>query len=56
MIVDKQLIDYSHHQNPKVNVYTVDVKPAIKRLIKNGIDGIIINDITTPKEAINKIK
>jgi len=56
VIVDKQLIDYSHHQNLKVNVYTVDVKPAIKRLIKNGVDGIMTNNIIAAKEAINKIK
>ena len=56
VIVDKQLIDYSHYQNIKVNVYTVDVKPAIKRLIKNGVDGVITNDINAAKEVINKIK
>ena len=56
VIIDKQLIDYSHHQNLKVNVYTVDVKLAMKRLIKNGVDGIITNDIIAAKEVVNKIK
>ena len=55
LIVDEQLIDYSHQQNLKLNVYTVDVKPAIKRLIKNGVDGIITNDIIAVKDVINKI-
>ena len=56
MIVDKQLIDYSHQRKLRVNAYTVDVKPAIRRLIKNGVDGIITNDIIAAKEVINKIK
>jgi len=56
VIVDKQLIDYSHLQNLKVNVYTVDLKLAIKKLIKNGVDGIITNDIIAVKDVINKIK
>ncbi|NVM43645.1 MAG: hypothetical protein HWN79_01920 [Candidatus Lokiarchaeota archaeon] len=56
VIVDKQLIDYSHQRKLRVNVYTVDVKPVIRRLIKNGVDGILTNDIIAAKEVINKIK
>jgi glycerophosphoryl diester phosphodiesterase len=54
-LVDKQLIDYSHQQGLKVNVYTVDVKPTIKRLIRYGIDGIMTNDIILAKKAIRSL-
>ncbi len=56
VLVDKQFIDYSHLQNLKVNVYTVDLKLAMKKLIKNGVDGIITNDIIALKDVINKVK
>ncbi|MHA1670018.1 MAG: glycerophosphodiester phosphodiesterase [Promethearchaeota archaeon] len=56
VIVNKQLIDYSHRQNLKVTVFTVDVKPAMKKLIRYGVDGIITNDIIAAKEVINNIK
>ena len=51
-LVDKQLIDYSHQQHLKVNVYVVDVQPTIKRLIRYGIDGIMTNNLISANKAI----
>jgi len=56
VLVDKPFIDYSHLENLKVNVFTVDLKLAMKKLIKNGVDGIITNDIIALKDVINKVK
>ena len=56
VLVDEQLIEYSHLQDLKVNVFTVDLKYAMKKLIKNGIDGIMTNDILMLKNVISKIK
>ena len=51
-LVDKQLINYSHQKQLKVNVYVVDVKPTMKRLIRYGIDGIMTNDLISANQAI----
>ena len=51
-LVDKQLIDYSHQQHLKVNVYVVDVAPTMKRLIRYGIDGIMTNNLISANKAI----
>jgi len=53
-IVDQKFVDYAHKYNIKVFPWTVDSKPAIKKIIKYGVDGIITNDITRVKEIVNR--
>ena len=53
-LVDNQFIDYAHHKNLKVNVWTVDLKTKIKRLIKMGVDGIITNDIPIANQILKR--
>jgi glycerophosphoryl diester phosphodiesterase len=53
-LVNKEFIEYAHEKNLKVNCWTVDSKNAMKKLIKNGVDGIITNDIKRAKELLNR--
>lgn len=52
-LVNKDFIEYAHEQNLKVNCWTVDSKNAMKKLIKNGVDGIITNDIKRVKGLLD---
>lgn len=52
--VDKQLVDYAHNNNLKVNVWTVNEKVDMKKLISIGVDGIITDDIPLAKELLGR--
>jgi len=51
-LVNKDFVNYAHQNGVKVNAWTVDSKIAMKKLIKNGIDGIITNDIKLAKSIM----
>ncbi|MBD3211880.1 MAG: hypothetical protein GF311_04655 [Candidatus Lokiarchaeota archaeon] len=53
-LVNKELIDYAHAKELKVNAWTVDSKRAMEKLIDQGIDGIITNDIKKAKKVLNR--
>ncbi|TXT62865.1 MAG: Glycerophosphoryl diester phosphodiesterase [Promethearchaeota archaeon] len=53
-LVNKELIEYAHKKELKVNVWTVDSKRAMEKLIDQGIDGIITNDIQKAKKVLNR--
>ena len=52
--INKELIEFAHKNNLKVVAWTVDSKVAMKKLIEIGVDGIITNDISKAKEALNQ--
>jgi glycerophosphoryl diester phosphodiesterase len=43
--VDKELVDFSHENGLKINVWTVNETEEMERLIDLGVDGIITDDI-----------
>lgn len=53
-LVDEDLIDYAHENGLKMNAWTVDSKRAMEKLIDQGIDGIITNDIKKAKKILNR--
>ncbi|TFF88944.1 MAG: glycerophosphodiester phosphodiesterase [Promethearchaeota archaeon] len=53
-LVNKDFINYAHQEGLKVNVWTVDSKIAMRKLIKIGIDGIVTNDIKLAKSIFKK--
>jgi len=50
--VDQKFINYSHDNNLKVIVYTVNTKKIMKRFISMGVDGMIVNDIFKAKREL----
>ena len=50
--VDEQFIQYSHKNNLKVFVYTLNTKRTMQRFIDMSIDGIIVNSISKAKEVL----
>jgi len=52
--VDKELVDFAHNNNLKVNVWTVNERPDMERLIKLGVDGIITDDIPLAKQLLDR--
>ena len=53
-LVDQQFVDFAHDNNIKVFAFTVDSGPAMRKLIKFGVDGIIINDIVKAKKVVSR--
>ena len=53
-VVDKELIDIAHNNNLKVNVWTVNERSDMERLIKLGVDGLITDDIPLAKELLGR--
>lgn len=53
-IVNKNLVDFAHKNGIKVNVWTVDRRRAIEKLIEMNIDGIITNDPRFVKDLLTK--
>jgi len=53
--VDKELVDFAHNNNLKVNVWTVNERPDMERLIKLRVDGIITDDIPLAKELLGRL-
>lgn len=52
MMVDQQLIDFAHANDIMVFPWTVDSIVSIKKLIRQGADGIITNDISKVKDIL----
>lgn len=53
-LINADLIEYAHKNGLKVNAWTVDLKSAMKRLIDQGVDGIITNDIRKAKKVLKR--
>lgn len=51
----KKTVDFIHGLNKKVFVWTVNKPEHMKKMIKNGVDGIITDDPATLKEIINQL-
>lgn len=52
--VNKELIEFAHNNNLKVNVWTINERSDMERLIKLGVDGIITDDIPLAKELLGR--
>ncbi|TFF99980.1 MAG: glycerophosphodiester phosphodiesterase, partial [Promethearchaeota archaeon] len=52
-LINQRFLDYAHKNNLKVNIWTVNIKMAMKKYIKMGVDGIITDDIPKAKEVLN---
>lgn len=52
--VDQKLVNYAHVNGLKVNVWTVNERNDIERLIAFGVDGIITDDIQLTKELLGR--
>ena len=55
-LVNQQFVDLAHSNNIKVFPFTVDSGPAMRKLIKFGVDGIITNDVEKVRELLNRKK
>ncbi|MFX1235770.1 MAG: glycerophosphodiester phosphodiesterase [Promethearchaeota archaeon] len=53
-LVNRKFVDFSHEKGLKVFAWTVNSKRKMKKLIKLGIDGILTNDISLLKDALNE--
>ncbi len=52
--VDKEIVDFAHDNDLKVNVWTVNDKDVMERLIEIGVDGIITDDISMANELLGR--
>jgi len=52
--VNKEIVDYCHKSNLKVNVWTVNEQRDMENLIRLGVDGIITDDILLLKKLLNR--
>ena len=52
--IDDEYITFVHKNNLKINVWTVNIKAAMKKLIKMGVDGLITDNIQAAKEVLNR--
>ncbi len=53
--VDKELVDFAHTNGLKVNVWTVNDRNSMKKLIQMGVDGIITDDISLVHKTISSL-
>ncbi len=53
-LVNQMLIDKAHENNLRVNIWTVNIKAAMKKFIKMGADGIITDNIQNAKKVLNR--
>ena len=54
-IADKEIVDFAHDNDLKVNVWTVNDKDVMERLIGLGVDGIITDDISMANELLGRV-
>jgi glycerophosphoryl diester phosphodiesterase len=54
-IADKEIVDFAHDNNLKVNVWTVNDKDVMERLIEMGVDGIITDDISMANGLLGRV-
>ena len=52
--VDEEFLLYSHKHNLKVFAYTINTKRVMERMIKMGVDGIIVNSISKAKKILEQ--
>ncbi|NVM34105.1 MAG: hypothetical protein HWN81_00820 [Candidatus Lokiarchaeota archaeon] len=52
--VDEEFLRYSHKHNLKVFAYTINTKKTMKRMVKMGVDGIIVNSISKAKRVLEQ--
>ncbi len=50
--VDEQFLHFSHKHNLKVFAYTINTKKTMERMVKMGVDGIIVNSISKAKKIL----
>ena len=55
-LIDQQFVELAHDNSIKVFPFTVDSAPAMRKLIKLGVDGLITNDIAKAKTVLSKMK
>jgi len=53
-IVDKEFVRLAHDNGLKVNVFTVNEEPMMKKLIDLGVDGIFTDDIALLNKIIGR--
>ena len=53
-LINQQFVDFAHNNNVKVFPYAVESAPAMRKLIKYGVDGIITDDILKAKTLLLK--
>lgn len=53
-LVNQDFIEFAHKHNIKVNIWTVNSKPLMNKFIELGVDGIITDDISKAKAALNR--
>jgi len=51
--VDKEIVEFAHTNGLKVNVWTVNDRNTMKKLIQLGVDGIITDDISLAHRTIS---
>ncbi len=54
-LVNEKLVNRAHKNDIKVFPWTVDSESTIKKLINDGVDGIITNKIPKVREVLNQI-
>jgi glycerophosphoryl diester phosphodiesterase len=52
--VNRDLVEYAHSNNLKLNVWTVNEKEDMQRMIDIGVDGIISDDIPLLKNLLGR--
>jgi len=52
--VDEQFLHFSHKHNLKVFAYTINTKKTMERMVKMGVDGIIVNSISKAKKILEQ--
>jgi len=52
--IDEEFLRYSHKHNLKVFAYTINTKKTMERMVKMGVDGIIVNSISKAKKTIKQ--
>jgi len=53
--IDEELVNFSHANNLKVIVWTVDDEIKMSNLVNIGVDGIITNDIQLAKKVLHRL-
>jgi len=54
-IANKEVVDFAHDNDLKVNVWTVNDKDVMARLIELGVDGIFTDDISMANELLGRV-
>lgn len=52
--IDEVFLHFSHKHNLKVFAYTINTKKTMERMVKMGVDGIIVNTISKAKKILKQ--